>query len=299
MNNEFIDTLNDIAAAAVDDAVIAACKSEDHFNALTVDLLKEVGSFICVAASILPGDTGHWSRNQAIYGGHLVRLFKLISALLDQICQRRRETTFIMSRLAFETIVNLAYFIDHGAPELFDEYIKYSFRQERRLYDTILANIADRGGIRLPIEDRMLASISAATTKSGFAISDLSPNEPKNWSGKTLRQRAEAVGYDLMYLPAFGGGSQNVHGNWMDLLEYHLGEEGDGFSPMLEWHNPRPQVGLAIAQVAADVVWRFFNFVEAIKDVQGLDGRLKDLDARIKRANIAHERFVTSRTEVA
>jgi hypothetical protein len=38
-----------------------------------------------------------------------------------------------------------------------------------------------------------------------------------------------------MYLAAFGGGSQNVHGNWMDLLEYHLEEDGDGFAPSLEW----------------------------------------------------------------
>jgi len=116
----------------------------------------------------------------------LVRLYKLISALLDQICQRRRETTFILSRLAFETIVNLAYLIEYGSPELFDEYIRYSLRQERRLYDRITANIAARGGIRLPIEDRMLASISAAAIKSGFAIVDLSPNEPKSWGKRTF-----------------------------------------------------------------------------------------------------------------
>jgi hypothetical protein len=99
-----------------------------------------------VAASTLPVETKAWSRNQAVYGGHLVRLFKLISALLDQICQKRRETTFIVSRLTFETIVNLAYFIEFGSPELFEQYIKYSLRQEKRLHDRITANIEARGG---------------------------------------------------------------------------------------------------------------------------------------------------------
>ncbi len=299
MPDSFVDNLNDIDAVAVEEDAIAAYTSEDQFNALTVELLKEVGSFVCVAACILPADTKVWSRNQAIYGGHLVRLFKLISALLDQICQNRREITFILSRLAFETIVNLAYFIEHGSPELFGQYIRYSLRQEKRLQNRIMANIDARGGIRLPIEDRMLSSISAAATKSGFSIADLSPDEPKSWAEGNLYQRAKAVGFEVMYLAAFGGGSQNVHGNWMDMLEYHLDEDGDGFVPSLEWHRPRPQVGLAIAQMATDVVTRFFRLVEAFEEIQGLDNRLEDLAERINRANVAHERFVTDQMKVA
>jgi hypothetical protein len=299
MTDSFVDNLNDIDVVAVEDDVIAAYTSEDQFNVLTVELLKEVGSFVCVAACILPADTKHWSRDQAIYGGHLARLFKLISALLDQTCQNRRETTFIMSRLAFETIVNLAYLIEYGSPELFEQYIKYSLRQERRLHDRIGANIQARGGIRLPIEDRMLSSISAAVSKSGFAIADLSPDEPRSWGERSLYQRAKAVGFETMYLAAFGGGSQNIHGNWMDLLEYHLDEDGEGFVPSLEWHRPRPQIGLAIAQMTADVVGRFFDLVEAFEMVDGLDERLDDLAKRINRVNVAHERFVTNQTKIA
>ncbi len=242
MTDSFVENVNEIEAVAVEDDTIAAYISEDQFNALTVELLKEVGSFVCVAACVMPADTKVWSRNQAIQGGHLVRLFKLISALLDQICQDRRETTFILSRLAFETIVNLAYLIECGSPELFEQYIRHSLRQEKRLHNRIVANIEARGGVRLPIEDRMLSSISAAVTKSGFSIADLSPDEPRSWGQGSLYQRAKAVGFEVMYLAAFGGGSQNVHGNWMDLLEYHLDEDGNGFVPSLDWHRHRPQV---------------------------------------------------------
>jgi hypothetical protein len=195
--------------------------------------------------------------------------------------------------------VNLAYFVEYGSPELFERYIKYSLRQEKRLHNRIAENIEARGGIRLPIEDRMLSSIFAAAEKSGFSIADLSPDEPKSWGERSLYQRAKAVGFEVMYLAAFGGGSQNVHGNWMDLLEYHLDEDGDGFVPSLEWHRPRPQVGLAIAQTAADVVTRFFRLVEAFEDIQGLDDRSEDLAERINRANVGHERFVTNKMKVA
>jgi hypothetical protein len=145
----------------------------------------------------------------------------------------------------------------------------------------------------------MLASIGAAVARSGFAIADLSPDEPKSWGERSLYQRSKAVGFEIMYLAAFGGGSQNVHGNWMDLLEYHLEENRDGFVPSLEWHRPRPQIGFAIAQMTVDVVGRFFDFVNAFEMTDGLDKRLDDLASRINRANVAHEQFVTGRMKMA
>jgi hypothetical protein len=145
----------------------------------------------------------------------------------------------------------------------------------------------------------MLSSISAAASRSGFSIADLSLDEPRSWGEKSLYQRARAVGLEGMYLAAFEAGSQNVHGNWMDLLEYHLDDDGDGFVPALGWHRPRPQVGLAIAQMATDVVSRFFELVEAFEIIQGLNDRLDDLAERIHRANVAHERFVTNRMNVS
>ena len=54
MSDSFVTTVNEIDAVAVEDDIIAAYTSEDQFNVLTVELLKEVGSFVCIAASILP-----------------------------------------------------------------------------------------------------------------------------------------------------------------------------------------------------------------------------------------------------
>ena len=135
----FLDAINSIKHADVTDERLDAFKSEEDFNGLTVELLIEVGSYVCVAANLYPNRPAHepghfWDRNQAILGGHLVRLYKLISALLDQICQHRREIAFIMARLAFECIVNLRFLIKHaGDASVFNSYVAYSFRQEKRL----------------------------------------------------------------------------------------------------------------------------------------------------------------------
>lgn len=103
---------------------------EEDFVGLSIDLLIEAGSFVCVAANLYPlGKT--WNRDEAILGGHFVRLYKLISAILDQTCQYRREIIMIHTRLAFECIINLRYLINHTSEELFDSYIKYSLKQEK------------------------------------------------------------------------------------------------------------------------------------------------------------------------
>lgn len=123
MTREIDSQIENIVPAPVTAERLATCTSEEDFTGLAVDLLAEVGSFICVAACLLAGGTKCWTRNQAIVAGNVVRLYKLISALLDQTCQKRRETTFIFGRLAFETIVNIRYLITFASPALFDSYI--------------------------------------------------------------------------------------------------------------------------------------------------------------------------------
>ena len=60
--------------------------------------------------------------------------------------QDRRETSDILSRLAYETIVNVRYMVAHFSPTLIDSYIRHSLRHERRLRDTIQTNVAAREG---------------------------------------------------------------------------------------------------------------------------------------------------------
>jgi Family of unknown function (DUF5677) len=211
------------------------------------------GSYICIAANLLPAKTHRWNRNQAILGGHLVRLYKLLSALLDQICQQRREIAFLVARIAFECIVNLRYLIKFADDaEIFDSYVAHSLRQEKRLHNKIQENITARGGAVLPVESRMLNSIAKVTSASAMRLEDLSPSRPRNWADTTLADRADAVGLGDAYLGSFGGASAAVHGSWMDLLEFHLDTNHDevSFSPSFDWRNPRPQIGQGLVSSA-------------------------------------------------
>ena len=293
----------DIKKTDVDPKQLAAFTSEEDFNALAVDLLREVASWVCLAGGVLPMDTKCWTREQAIVGGNLIRLFKLLCGVLDQTCQHRRETMFIFSRLAFESIVNIRYLIKFASTELFDSYIRYSLKHERRLRDRIKANIEARGGEVWPIEHRMLSSIQQTAKKSGVDLDQISTSQPKNWGGKNLYERADAVDLGYLYLAAFGGASHSVHGNWMDLLEYHIddaeSDKVDSFLPYPDWHAPRPQPLIMLAKLTVDLLQNFFVFVRNASGSIPESASLTDLRIRIAVADDAHEHFLIKQDEVA
>jgi hypothetical protein len=288
----FIEQIDSIKTADVSPQRLEGFTSEEDFNGLTVELLIEVGSYICVAANLLPAATGRWDRNQAVLGGHLVRLYKLILALLDQICQHRREITFIVARLAFECIVNLRYLIKFANdPAVFDSYIAYSLRQEKRLHDRIHSDMGE--GDPLPVHTRMLNSIAKVVRASGARLENLSSSRPKNWADKNLFERAKAVGLDGGYLGTFGGPSSSVHGNWGDLLEFQLDTNHDEgtFTPSFAWRNPRPQIATGVAFLAVAAARDYFNFMGE-GPVEFMDEKLDELSDRIRVAARAHESFL-------
>ena len=272
--------------------VVSSFNSEHDYVGLSVELLIEAGSYVCIAGNIVPPSGKAWNRHEAILVGHLVRLYKLISALLDQTCQRRRETSFIFGRLAFECIVNTMFLIKNDRPEIVQSYIEHSMRHEKRLRGRVRANIAARDGNAWPIEKRMLASIERSAIESGVDLDRIDP--PKNWAGKNLFEKAQDVGLDEVYLGAFGGPSHSVHGNWQDLLEYHLETEAGGFVPDFEWHQPRPQLLTTIAHLTIITLGEFLS--EIIGPAGNVVAeRLTDLHERVQRVVKLHEEFLASR----
>lgn len=273
---------------------IAKFTHEEDFTKLSVDLMIEQGSWTCLAASLLPDDTGKWDRDQAILGGLLVRSYKLASALLDQTCQQRRETTFVFGRLAIECMINIQYLISTNSDELYQAYVIDSLWHEKKLMDRIEANIASRSGVILPIEARMFESIKKSFDKSAVKSEEVTKQAARPWKNVSLYQRANAVGLGEAYLGLFGGPSHHVHGSWQDLIEYHLHHDGEGFTPELEWHRPRPQLLFTLAKIGvATLVAYLKHLIE--DDAEGVISDLHDLWKRVEVATRAHEAFLSTR----
>jgi hypothetical protein len=281
-----------IERVAVNLDEIGKFTQEDDFVELAVKLMVETANYVCVAACSM-GTKLVWDREHAAVCGNMVRLYKLLHSVLDQTCQRRQETSFILSRLVFETVVNVRYMIANFSPELIDSYIVYSFRHERKLRDVIRHNIDAREGKLLPIEDRMLKSIDRSAAAAGISLDDVELEQKGSWGGKNLFDKAEAAGLGRAYLAAFGGTSHSVHGNWQEIYGNHLHwDEKEGFTPNLDWHGPRPQVLFALCTIVIDTLDSYFAFMGGEEIAKSFEAALSDLNDRVFILSSAHEEYL-------
>lgn len=289
------DLLTDIEVAAVDADAIQRFEHEGDFVGIAVNLLIEAGSYLCVAANLYDGEKHYWDRDEAIIGGHLVRMFKLIDALLDQTCKNRLETSFSVARQLFECIVNTRYIIANASDETFRSYRLYSLQHELRLLKRIEENVQERCGEIEPIEERMMTSINRAFEVSGHTREEIEASRQRSWAGLNLYERAKTVGLGSAYLGIFGGGSHIIHGNWQDLLDHHLEEVGVGqYQANIDWHPPRPQIIEALVTLIIDAVIDYLDYFVGIERSERFVAQLENLRIRACILSEHHEAFLVA-----
>jgi hypothetical protein len=288
--------LPEIERVIVDPTEIAKFTTEDDFLELAVQLMVETASYTGIAACTM-GQSTTWDRDNAAVGGNMVRLYKLLHGVLDQTCQKLGENSLILTRLVYETLVNLRYLITNFSPELVDSYVRYSMRHERKLRDTINTNIEARNGTILPIEDRMLKSIRRTEAASQISLDDINMKDKGLWGGKTVYDKADAVGMGgMVYRAAFGGGSNSVHGNWQEINGHHLEwDERGHFEPKLTWARPRPQVLLALCRLVIETLVFYFEFMGGEAALELFAEALADIDGRVSAVVTSHEEYLAAK----
>ncbi len=293
-------TLNDFEfpRTKVDIEEIKTFDSEDQFMSLGVELLKEVGQITgllsCTYRLDQDGNPRKWTRNEAILGGLMVRTNKLQRALLDQICQNRLEIAFIIFRCLAESLINLKYLLQRDNNNLFDEYIEYSLREEKRLLNRIKENVANRG-YKLPIESRMISSIKQSFKTSSFSPEQVDETKWKPW-GEKIYERAKSIGMEDAYFALFSLPSHSVHGNWQDLISYNLKYEKGEFSPKIQWSYPRPQFLFTAALLSADTNKLYLNeIIQKCPDKDQINNLLDDIILRVRVTDELHEQFLNQK----
>lgn len=268
---------------------------EDQFMSLAVELFKEVSQITCILSCACRLDDKNnprkWSRDEAILGGLMIRLSKLQIALLDQVCQKRLEIANIIFRCIGECLINLRYLLGEGKSDLYEEYIEYSLREEKRLLNKINANVSKRG-YELPIETRIKISIERAFHKSSFSPNEVDETRWKPWGDKIF-ERARKVNMEEIYFAMFSLPSHAVHGNWQDLITYHLEYENGEFSPKTEWGYPRPQPLFAAAFLSAEINKLYLDeILPECSDKNKMNDILEDIIIRVHATDELHEQFM-------
>ncbi len=266
-------------------------KHEGHFVEVSIDLLIEVGSYITLLVSLYDNNEFTWNDDQAVIGGNLVRLYKLICGVLDNVCEQKGEFVQIFTRLAFECIVNTRYLIKNHDEKTIISYKLNSLKTDKRLYTEIKSLIAQRNNMVLPIEDRMISSIENLFAKSNIELG-MDYKTERNWGNKNFFEKTKALGLDKLYLSHFSMTSNEIHGSWSDLMFHHLDTNSDGkFIPNFDWDTPRPQPLTAIAFLVPTLLIEYLeSFFDDIP--KEIFTKIEDLENRVSLFMELHEQWL-------
>ena len=177
-----------------------------------------------------------FTKRQAVVVGHMVRITKLYDAFHLHAARRQLEIVGVMARLIFDTKIRLEYLLKRGGPKTYRSFVLASYRSEREnlLHFSAIARLRHL----TPIEQRMRSSILRAMRSDGISRRTLQDNRVWDMDGKNVRAMLEALGRGSEYSFSFGNTSGWVHGNWLELKQYHLIREGNRYFPRLDWGDP-------------------------------------------------------------
>lgn len=221
---------------------ISKFSDENYFMDAHVELLKdsiECLWYIVYLKYFEKNDTPKIiEKDDAVVGGNLIRLIKLNTSLLQNVCERKTEICLILNRCLAETAINLKYLLMEDEERVKRNYIKYSLITEKELWEVIKSNIEERPEEIWNIEKRMQKSIQNSFDKSDFELEDI--NRSSKW--KSIKSRANAVAGEMFYNVYYGIGSHSIHGNWQDILVNNLDRVENSFKLHIDWQPPKSQL---------------------------------------------------------
>lgn len=210
------------------EAEMAECEKTGDYMPVIYEWYKYVGMMAFLLGHIMPESPAFRSvrpQHYYILMGLLNRCGRLILANVA-LSENGKfgETTAIVDRCIFEAALKIIWLCFKDDPEEFNRYMGGGLKTELELKAEVLANIAARDGVSLPIEDRMLRSIERHVQVSGLSEAEIQ-------SVKPLRDVASmllALGHDrLFYVVAQRLGSHHVHGTWSSLLFHYIEKRDD------------------------------------------------------------------------
>lgn len=279
---------------SVTDEILRECTGKSSFSPLAFELYKETLRALAVCSHLYVStstEEASLPRNQAICAGLLVRIAKFMTAVASLVADDpdRADVVFALNRSITESATDLRYLLAKNEERAFGQFVKAGLASEREPYELIRRNIAARGGKALPIERRMLNSIEKVFQRSAMAMDDV-PRKVTNWAGG-LRSRLIAIGEGDAYPMLQRLPSHAVHGTWVDLLQHHLADAGDGgFRPDPTWSRVDTRLMLPVCVLVLVAARTYLRaFFRGRRELELLLERIDDLMRRIMAVEQAEE----------
>ncbi len=204
--------------------------SEGRDYAAQISTYRDVIDLIADLIDLSPDE---WDRRQAINLGLLLRARGLMTSVLRLTeTNGNGEAVFALTRMIFESAINVRYLILKDDLEAYSRFVRAALHADVALFDEIEKRVRERGAGEMPIEKSMKASVQRYVHDSDTTMRAVRESG-REWGG-TYFQRLKALEGEDAYLALVSMQlipSSAVHGDWSDLLRFHLRKTRKGYRP--------------------------------------------------------------------
>jgi len=262
---------------------MARFRDKKNYVPVLFEWYKFVGSLAVVLAHIKrnsPAFRNVPARHYHVLVGLLNRCSRLMLANVALSHEGRfGETTAIVDRCIFESGAKLIWLCEDSAEEKFVRYLADGLKTELEFKAQILENIKGRNNVPLPIETRMLESISNSITAAGLTDEEVS----KSRKLPDMASILTAIGFKrLIYTVAQRIGSHHVHGTWPSLLFHYLDEEKN-YEFIPRGHDTQTHINqfMFVPRVVLTAMQSYANYVLQPQEAQTFSQLYKSTEEKI------------------
>lgn len=271
---------------------LAAITTQNDFGHAAFELLRETSMLVVTLVHAVPAKP--FERDEAIRRGLVKRLALLSKSLLSDICHDAGYQQEVLAREIVEAAANYLYLADDDAGGRYDAYVLNTLAEEKASLAIVTAQVAERGGNSLPIEERMRRSIERMASAAGFSYDDVPGKSKIEWP--SAMERLAALG-PVAYMP-YRTGSNAIHSGWTALLLRDIEEVQGGFT-LENGPSPAVQSMTSAAIITAETASRYLEVDGTDAERPWFEARLEDVVARVWALDEAHELFMQDSEEEA
>lgn len=227
-----------------------------------------------------------YTKHKAIIVGHMVRLTKLYEGALIHICDRQLELATVFLRPIFEAAIRMEYLSSpNSKAESYRNFILTSYRPEKEILQDLEAKAEKRPLIQ--IEKRMRRKILSRLERDGITQTELFNNRNWHLDRRDFRRIMKMLGYDSMYSYGFGNASHYVHGDWYDIDLHHLKQDGQYYTPNLDFDIPDPRLACSLTGICLRTLLIYLKWNQSDPDgvITSLAEKLSGLNTALDNAH--------------
>ncbi|MCX6813505.1 MAG: hypothetical protein NTV77_03470, partial [Candidatus Azambacteria bacterium] len=170
------------------------------------------------------------------------------------------------------------------------------------LEENIFSNILNRKN-KLPIEKRMLKSITSTFSRSGLDNLEREELKKTQWGIKNqdldISGKAKDIGLYSIYENIFTTSSHFIHGSWHELDFYHLEQEKDirgTRPPQMSYTTPKPQLLEAVSIFILETLQEYLStIVEDSNQATEIRGYLDEISKWFFDMSNKHEEYLANK----